>query len=109
MDKAKLLADRGVGTEEVKLPNGLGVIVVRGLSREEVMRMRADVGPEAAVSEYEVNILACGLVDPRLTREEAAQWRKVANAVEVGLAVDAISRLSGLELGADKAAFKSVS
>jgi hypothetical protein len=94
LDKAALLAERGIGGEEVEIP-GFGTIRVRGLTREEVLALQKVKGdPDAA--ELERRTLALCLVEPKLTEEEVGQWQKVSPAGELEIVSEVIQRLSGL-------------
>lgn len=102
MDKAKLLAGRRE-TAEVEV-EGVGTFTVRALSRAEVLAFKRD---GMTLAEVEALMLSMALVDPELTVNEATTWQQNATATEVGAVVDVITKLSGLEVRADKAALKS--
>lgn len=94
---ADLLAKR-IKEEEIPLP-GLDVtVVVRGLSREESAALSAAEGPDAA----EIMALRFGLIDPKLTEDEIREWRRQAPGGELQPIAEAITRLSGMDDGADR-------
>lgn len=102
MDKAALLAPRGLKTEQVPLPQG-GTVTVRGLNRLESIH----VGEANDRAELERRLLSIAMVDPELTLAEVGEWQKVASGGEIEAVSEVIARLSGLMPDADKAAYKS--
>lgn len=102
MDKEALFAPR-LPEDDVEVP-GIGAVRVRGLSRIEAMHVQAAKGPEAT----ERRILALGMVDPKLTEDEAGRWQRAAPAGELEPVTDRIAELSGIAPGAAKEATKSV-
>lgn len=91
VSKEELLSSKGLGTRPVDVP-GVGEVIVRGLSRDEVVRAQ-ETGNNGG---FEAVALAAGLVNPELTLEEAKAWRASASAAAVGVVSDAILALSGL-------------
>jgi hypothetical protein len=91
MDKEALRKAR-LPEREVTL-DGVGVVLVRGLSRTEAMTIGkfAD-DPDAG----EVWMLTRGVVDPALSEEDVRAWRDAAPPAEVDLVLQAIADLSGL-------------
>lgn len=101
IDKEKLLANR-LKTETVSIPD-VGEVVVRALTRAEAFQFTdKDLQPD----DMERRLLAAALVDPELTTDEVAAWHSAASAAEVQPVVEAIVRLSGLEVDAPKQAYK---
>lgn len=94
VSKEALLAARGLGTESVEVP-GVGTVVVRGLSRVEVVAL-ANVTADV----MEIRSLTAGMVEPSLTFEEVEEWRKEASSEVIRPISDAILTLSGLAEGA---------
>lgn len=94
LSKEALLATKGIGTEEVEVP-GVGTVVVRGLSRSEVVAL---VHLDADV--MEIRSMVDGMVDPSLTFDEVEEWRKEASSEVIRPISDAILTLSGLAEGA---------
>ena len=89
-------------TEEVK--THAGVVVVRGLSRGEVLKLNGlrDTG-ELLVDEWEQALVSKGIVTPTMTPAEVAKWQDVEKAGGALKDVtDAIVRLSKLDEGASK-------
>ncbi len=94
VSKEALLATKGLGTKEVEVP-GVGTVVVRGLSRAEVVQMQAAGSPDA----MENRMMAAAMVEPPLTVEEVVEWRAEAPSEVVRPISDAILALSGLVEG----------
>ena len=97
---ALLSADTEFDTDTVEIP-GLGLMTVRGLSRAEQRRVYAlyekhpgDVGPAESF------MVAKGSVDPKMTVEQVDVWATRPAGRHIGLVVDKINELSGLEEGA---------
>ena len=91
MDKAVLL--KGFLPErDVELPSGIGTVRVRGLSRQEAVRVTDD-----DPSVMERRALAAGMLDPQLTEDEVEQWRGVAVAADVQAVAQAISEISNMD------------
>lgn len=92
----------GDGTEEVK--THAGVVIVRGLSRAEVLRLNGarDAG-ELDVAEWEQAMVSTAMVTPTMTEAEVAKWQEIDPAGgALGDVTDAIARLSKLDEGASK-------
>lgn len=111
--KARLLANR-LPEEEVEIP-GVGSVTVRGLSHAEVLLMQKSINavdPEkidpARALIIQRKLVAAGLVKPKMTEGEVRRWQENGKFGELDPVSDAISRLSGLEELAVKAAHKSV-
>lgn len=100
VDKAALLAKRGLGTQTVTVGD-VGEVVVRGLSRAEVLSLQS-VG-EIDAAEMERRLVSLAMVDPKLTEEEVGEWQQVAAAGDLEPISDAIQQLSGLAVKAVKA------
>lgn len=96
MDKAVLL--KGFLPErDVELPSGLGTVRVRGLSRQEAVKVTDD---DNWVMERRA--LAAGMLDPKMTEDEVDQWRAVAVAADVQAVAKAISDMSNMDADAGK-------
>lgn len=92
----------GDDTEEVK--THAGVVIVRGLSRAEVLRLNGarDAG-DLDVAEWEQALVSKGMVTPAMTPAEVAKWQEIDKAGgPLGDVTDAIARLSKLDEGASK-------
>lgn len=81
-----------------------GQVVVRGLTRQQALIVRA-AGDDPA--DQEPVILAYGLVDPALSLDEARAWLDVAMAGDIQRVVQAVAALSGMEDTAPKRITKS--
>lgn len=99
-DKAALLA-AVMATEAVELPSGAGTVTVRGLTRREAVAVQKAYA-DGDVDKAEGVIVSAGLVDPKLTEDEAQQWRDVAVAGDIQEVTEAIQRLSKLDDGGGK-------
>lgn len=103
LDKERLLAPRaatshGMEEADVDVP-GYGTVRVRGLNRIETMGIQR-IDDHA---ERERHMIACGLVDPPFTLDEAAEWQRVTTGGgELEAVTRRIGELSGLVEGADK-------
>lgn len=103
MDKALLLAKR-IPTGEVSIP-GVGMVIVRGLSRKEMLSAGGGSEPTNVT---EQRVLAAGMVDPVMTVEDIAIWQECAPAMELQPVLAEINRLSGIGQESQKEAYKSV-
>jgi hypothetical protein len=101
MDKAALLAKR-LPEDDVEVPD-VGVVRVRGLTRSEVLAAQEIEG----TADRECQMLACGMVDPALTVDEARQWQEASPAAEIEPVVTRIAELSGMVETSAKDAIKS--
>lgn len=79
-------------------------IRVRGLTRTQVLELRK----LSDSKDFEPQMLAYGVVEPKLTKGHAVQWLDSAPAGELDSVVERIYDLSGLGEDAGKAAYKSV-
>jgi predicted Zn-dependent peptidase len=104
IDKAALLS--GVGafvTTDVPIP-GLGVIKVKPLSRAQAMSV---YNRDLDAADMEQVLISYAAVDPTFTRKEVARWQEVDTAGGAILRlVHVIMEISGMEIGAGKAAYK---
>jgi hypothetical protein len=99
--------NRGDETEEVK--TYAGVVVVRALSRSEVLGLQdARRRSKLTFAQFEAHMVALGLVSPTMTPGEVEQWQKVEKAGgDLEQVTMTISRISGLEQGAQKSGVPS--
>jgi hypothetical protein len=81
--------------ETVPVP-GLGDVVVRGLSRTEVVKLQEKATEPDALDN---GVVAVGLLEPALTPAEVVKWRASAPNEHVKVVSDAILTLSGLAEG----------
>jgi hypothetical protein len=94
--------DRGDETEQVK--TYAGVVTVRALSRAEVLGLQdARRRQKLTFAQFEAHMVALGLVNPTMTPGEVERWQTVEKAGgDLEEVTKTISRISGLEQGADK-------
>jgi len=102
VDRAELFKPR-LPQEAIQIP-GVGMVLVRGLSRHEAIVMQSVKG----VSAQERIMLRFGMVDPEISEEEAGQWQNASPAGEIEPVTMLITKLSGMGPGADKEAYKSL-
>ena len=97
-----LLARRlGEGEHEIE---GVGTVRIRGLSRAEVLAIQT-LTDVAAVDR---KMLAAALVDPVMTEDDVAAWQQASGPMEIEDLTTAIRELSGMGVGAAKAAYKRI-
>lgn len=96
IDREAFLKHR-LGERTVELP-GVGMVRVRGLSREEAFSLKKEKDTEA----MERKLVLLGLVEPKLSAEDVAEWYAHAPAGEIDLIVGPIQELSALNEGAAK-------
>lgn len=100
-DKALLFKPR-LPEDEVEIP-GLGTVRVRALSRAEVVD-ELKAGDESVP--FECRLVALAMVEPTLTVDEVAEWRRVSLPDEVEAVTRKINDLSGLTKESAKDAYK---
>lgn len=104
LKNALLAGDPGAGDETEEVKTHAGVVIVRALSRAEVLGLQdAKRRAKLTFGQFEAHLVSKGLVSPAMTVSEVEQWQAVdraSGALEKVTA--AITRLSGLEQGADK-------
>lgn len=90
------------GIEEVK--THAGVVVVRPLTRGEVLDLQSQKGREKlTIAEFEQRLVSIGMVSPKMTPSEVEKWQAVDLARGALTDVtDKISEISGLTEGASK-------
>ena len=104
VDKAALLA-RQLPRETIAI-EGVGTVVVRALSRAEVMAINAVRKEGDSPEALEQRLLQVGLVEPALTLEEVEEWYQNSPAGELSVVSDAITRLSGMNPEVGKQAYR---
>lgn len=94
--------DSAEETEEIK--THAGVVIVRGLSRAEVLKLNgARDGGDIDVAEWEQQMVAAAMLSPKMTPAEVAKWQEIDKAGgPLGEVADAIAKLSKLSEGASK-------
>ncbi|GIH07500.1 hypothetical protein Rhe02_55670 [Rhizocola hellebori] len=91
----------GFPEEVVPIP-GLGEVRVRGLSRFEAMHVQGL--PNAIAREIETVSLA--MVEPAMTTAQVKEWMKTGGAGEFEPVSQKIQKLSGMDKGAAKQAYR---
>lgn len=104
--KDRLLAKRadtasGMPEETVSI-DGIGDVVVRGLSRDETM----DLGKIEDHKQRDFHMLAIGMVEPRMSVSEIRAWAHVATGGEIEDVSRTIGRLSRLLPGAAREVYE---
>ena len=102
IDRAAFLKHR-LGERTVELP-GVGMVRVRGLSREEVFSLKKENGDEAK----ERRLIELAMVEPKLSAQDVADWYAHAPAGEIDLLLAPIQELSALNEGAPKSGVSAV-
>lgn len=102
VDKAALLGGRAFGVTSVPIP-GMGVIKIRPLSRAEALEA---YGKQMSAIDMERVLVSKACVEPTFTPAEVGQWQASSAAGEMVIIVNAILELSGMDIGAGKAAYK---
>lgn len=100
--RARLLARR-IGEDTVEV-EGVGTLRVRGLNRDESIR----VGACTDVAERDRIMLSLGVVDPALTVDDVAAWQAAAPGGEIEDVSRRIAELSKMVPAAAKESYKSV-
>lgn len=94
MDKEALLGRKASDTRSVPI-DGVGDVVVRGLTRGEVKAVNADYKGD----DRENALISLALVDPVLTVDEVATWLDEAPAGDSVAVMNAVAELSGMAEG----------
>lgn len=103
VDKAALLSGAAFGLTEFPIP-GMGVIKIRPLSRAEAMGV---YGRDLDAAEMEQILVSAACVDPSFSPRDVETWQARSTAGGPLLAlVEKILEISGMEVGAGKAAYK---
>lgn len=88
------------GPVDVDLSGGRKV-QVRGLSRYEWFLAGKDTNGDG--NAFEVEMIAMGLVEPKLSKGQVDAWRRRAGTVaDISRVSDRIRELTGIDEGADK-------
>lgn len=87
---------------------GVGDVVVRGLSRAEVLAVQVAAGDDPTARDVEAHTLAVALVDPQLTVDEIREWQAASPAGEMEELTRVVSALCKVSADAPKEAYKSV-
>lgn len=100
--KEALLAKR-FKIEEIPI-DGVGVIKVRALSRDEML----GVDSEQPALKIERFVLSRTMVDPEMSEQDIADWQAASGAGEIGKVMDKVYEMSGIARGQAKEQYKSV-
>lgn len=87
-----------IETEEVAI-EGVGTVLVRGLSRWEMVEVQKLEDDRQRQDTLAVHL---GMVDPPMAEHEVMAWRKAGAAMEIEHVARAINRLSGIGKDAAK-------
>lgn len=83
-----------------------GEVLVRSLSRAEVLHIGATPFPTKA--EYEQYVLSLVMLDPVMSAEDVALWQQRSKSKEIEKVMDGVVTASGLGEGADKSDVQEV-
>lgn len=86
--------------EEVPIP-GVGTVLVRGMSRWEVVEVQK---LESDRQRQDNLAVFYGLAEPAMTQDEVMAWRKAGNAQEIEDVALKVNELSGIGKAAAKSA-----
>jgi hypothetical protein len=104
VDKAALLSGTAAFELTAVPVPGLGVIKIKPLSRAQAMSV---YGRDLDAAEMEQVIVSFAAVEPTFTRKEVARWQQIDMAGGSLLKlVNTILEISGMEIGAGKAAYR---
>jgi hypothetical protein len=96
LTRSQILA-RKTGKGTATLLDG-STVAIRALTRDEVIEMQE----MESLSDRDNFIIATGMTNPVLTRDDVAVWAGVADAGDLVAVSDAVAELSGLKKGAGK-------
>jgi len=101
LTREEILARKTAGkTEEYKLSDGSGSVIIRGLTRNEAIRIRET---EGGLTDRDNLLVSLGLVEPAMTPEDVAAWGEAEGDFMVITELsEAIGRLSGMTQDAGK-------
>lgn len=106
LDKSALTSQAAMPQEDVEL-EGLGTVVVRGLSRYETLLATKGID-ETDTLRIEQRMVAMGMVEPVMSEKDVAAWQKASPLGQMKPITSAINRLSGIGTDAGRDAYKSV-
>lgn len=99
LTREQILARKIAGrTEDFTLPDGSGSVVIRGLTRNEALAVRA----LEDLTERDNLIISFGLVDPVLTPADVGLWGAQDDAGTLTHLSNRLAEISGLAEGAGK-------
>lgn len=93
---------RKAGLETYKLSDGSGEVTIKGISRDDALRV-GELRNTASLAEADSYLISRGLVDPAMSVDDVAAWGAGEGdaGVLMGLS-EAIATLSGMVEGAGK-------
>jgi len=103
--QALMKRDSKISTREV--PVGDGDVLIRAVSREEVVDAR-EGGLEPTDSLYEARLVSTALVEPEMTPEEVMDWFKTAPAGDTVRVMNEVASLSGMDKVSSKSGVAGV-
>lgn len=90
--------------ETVKLPSGKGSMVIRELTRAEVMSVKKDVD----VVEREQIMLSMAVIDPQMTKRDVRRWQQTRGATpDIEEVARRVAKKSGLTRDTPKSTVRS--
>ena len=104
LTREQILARKTAGnvgnTEEYQLSDGSGTVIIRGLTRNEAIRIRES---DSDMGKRDDLLISLGLVEPAMSPEDVAAWGEADGQFVVMTELsEAIGRLSGMTEGAGK-------
>lgn len=101
LTREQILARKKAGTTlEYKLSDGSGTVIIRGLTRNEAVRIRESRDELNARDDL---LISLGLVDPAMSPQDVAAWGEIEGQFVVMTDLsEAIGELSGMTEGAGK-------
>jgi hypothetical protein len=100
LDHLKKSNVRTGGQHEVTLPSDGSTVLIRGLTRDEILDAQERFPASTALRDNAC--IAAGLVDPAMTEDDVAVWAAGAPAGDLTYVSEEIQRVSGLRQGAGK-------
>lgn len=90
--------------ETATIPSHAGDIVVRPLSRAEVLALKAERAAGMTLAEFEAHMVSHAMVTPAMTPAEVAVWQAASKAGGTVLdeVIETITDISGMGQGASK-------
>lgn len=86
--------------EHVKLPSGKGYVVIRALTRFEMLSLEGKKFDKALL---EAKLVSICMVKPKMTIKQVTAWqKKKGNIADIHEVAKAISRKSGMTIGTPK-------
>lgn len=104
LKNALLAGDPNAGEETEEVKTHAGVVVVRSLSRSEVLGLQ-DLKKRAklSIAQFEAHMVSKGIVSPTMSVAEVETWQSVDKANgSLAEVTNVIARISGLDEGASK-------